>query len=238
MQPNQPYQPPNNPNPNQPPQQSPAGNGAWDFLYTQQPQPPQKKSFFSEYKKLIIVAVSAVIILVGLTVIASLSSSSDKSQNQQLKAATTTVPMTNYNGQYFTLSYPSSLIINIDETLGEPEGWFLQFADSPENSTYTITVEASTEPSAYADGEQAVNEILYDDHITPTNVVTSDVVMAGTQAKKTVGEYTSSTGEQRYVIYATVQSGTRYITAKGTYPKSSQNITDSFDAMLGSIQLK
>lgn len=237
----QPNQQPTYPT-NQPSAQGPSGgNGAWDFLNTPA-EPPKKKSLFARNKKLFIIAVSAIVILVVLAVVAATTApqeSDDSSTNgEKPTLATTSVPLTKYDGQYFSVDYASSLKINIDEALEDPDGWFLHFAEDPEFFTYDIAVQAGDEQPAYENGTDAIEAFLAEEGYTPTNVITPAVVLAGVDSIKTVGEYTDSSGSERYVVYATAQVGDKYVIVNGTYPKDNTDIVDSFDAMIGSIKLK
>ena len=224
-----------------PPAAQPQSNGnPWDFLYSQ-PEVAKKKTFFQEYKKLIIVASSAVILLIILGVVAALSPSQTTEQNgtgSTLQVPTTNVKMNRYEGQYFSAEYPSSLKINIDESLGQPEGWFLHFAEDPEFKAYDIAIQAGQEASGYETGGDAVEAFLAgQEQGPPGNVYTAGAVVAGVDGLKTVGEYSDSEGTERYVIYATAEVNGKNVIVNGTYPKSNQDIVDSIDVLIASIRL-
>lgn len=219
---------------------APAG-GAWDFLNSNQPlPPPQKESIFKRYKMLIIIAAGSLIFLVLVAILAAASPSKNSesgASGDYIAGPTTSVSTNTYDGQYFSMIYAQALRINIDESVVAPPGWFVQFAEEVEPSPYELSLQIGNEPSIYESGEEAVSELL-DPGVEPTNIVTSDITVAGVSAKKTVGEYTGSQGEERYVVYTTAQVGDEYVIVYGTYPKANQEITDSFDAMVGSIRLK
>lgn len=217
----------------------PSNGGAWDFLNSGDPQPPKKESIFKRYKMLIIIAGSSIFLLLLVAILAAASSTGSKTANNDdyIAGPTTSVSTNTYDSEYFSMVYAQALKINIDESVVAPPGWFVQFAEEVEPSPYDIKIQIGNEPSIYESGEEAVSELL-EPGVEPTNVVSSDITVAGVAAKKTVGEYTGTQGEERYVVYTTAQVGSEYVIVSGTYPKANQEITDSFDAMVGSIKLK
>lgn len=224
-------------NANQPGQQLPSkDSGAWDFLNTPA-APPKQPSFFQQQKKLIIIAVLMLLMLVGLAVAAAFSSENSSSNDVSLEGPSTSVPLADYDGEAFRFSHAASLKIDMNEKVEESDGWFVLLSDNIENPSYDIAVETSNNPSIYVDGEEAVNELLPVD-ITAINPVTTDVAFAGVLAKKTVAEYTTPEGLLNNVVYVHAEINGKYLTVSGTYRATNQEITDSFDAMIGSIALK
>jgi hypothetical protein len=226
-----------NPNQNQPNNQIPSIKQPGNWSPLNDPTydlPPPKKSFFSKYKKLIIISSVAVILLVGLAIVESLGSSNSASTN--LEGAKTSVELSNYDGQKFSMSYAKSMNIVIDEPSEDSAEWYLMFGKDIEESDYTVSVYLTEEAPFYADSEEGAREQL-GVGVEPTNLVTSDVVVAGVSTPKTVGEY-SQDGKDYYVAYTDVKIGDQYLSISATYPTDNAEIHDSFDAMVGSIKLK
>ena len=230
MNPNQPSQYPSN---SMPPNRA---DNAWDFLSA--PEPLKPPSLYQKNKKFIWLVgglLGFMLILLIIAVIASPGSDTNGPQNGSLEGPTTEVPTTIYEGEQLSMSYASSLNINIDEAK-EDDGWFINFNDNVDAPSYDLSVDVSFEASPYVDGEDAVREMLEEGQ-EPSNIVTSEVVMAGFTSQKTVAEFSDEVG-QWYLVYATVEAGDRFLTVSGRYQKQLQEITDSFDAMIGSIRLK
>lgn len=219
----------------QPVRQNPNNaNGAWDFLNQQ--APPPKKSFFQQNKKLVLAGAIALIMIVVVGILSVVFP--DNSKNQDLVAgATTDVPMTIYDGQYFSMSYASDMQLNLDEPLTEEDGWFVNFSDNPERPSYDISVFVESEAPSYASGVEAIND-LFGTNATEAEAVTSAVVLAGIEATKTVLDTTNELGQPAKVVYISTELNEKYISAYGVYPVSNQAISDSFDAMVGTITLQ
>ena len=220
---------------NQNPRPQPSPNGAWDFLNT--PEPPQKQSFFKTNRKIIIIVGLVFGLLILLAVIAAASGGGSVKKPSNLEGPTTSVPTTDYNKETLSFKHASVLNVLVDEQNEEGSGWYVLFNEDKDSSDYNILVKTSTSAPIYADGTEAVSELL-DVGVEPTNVVSSDVILAGEHAKKTVGEFTGADGREYYVVYSNAKVGSLYVTVSGTYLKDRQDITDSFDAMIGSIKLK
>ena len=209
--------------------------GDWSPLsnYSNDVPPPQKKSFFSKYKKLIIVSVIAILLLIGMAVVASLSKSKTaKVANKVNVHATTNVPLTFVSNDKFSLDYPKSM--NIISDLSTPDdGWLVVLGQNVARIEIALTKNAPY----YADSEEGLAE-QQALGVEPINVTTTDVVIAGIQTKKSVGEVTGDDGKQLNTVFTSAKVGDKYIVVSGYYPKDNQDINDSFDAMLGSISLK
>lgn len=218
---------PNNPQPN--------SNGAWDFLNT--PEPVKPKSFFQRNKKFILIVGISFGILMLAAVLAVATGGGGTKKISNIEGPSTTVPLSSYDKDALSFQHANELNVALDEQNDGEPGWIILFAEEKDSSDYLISVKTSTEAPIYADGVEAVSELL-DVDVEPKNVVTTDVVLAGQRAQKTVGEFTGEDGREYYVVYTNTQVGEQYVTASGTYLKEKQNITDSFDAMIGSIKLK
>ncbi len=171
-----------------------------------------------------------------VTAVSSNSGTVDQSQSA-LETPVTEVQMTKYSGQYFSVEHASSLKINIDEALTSSNGWFLHFAEDPEYVAYDLAIQVGDEEPQYDNGSLAVEAFLAEQEYTPDNVTTSAAVVAGVDSLKTVGEYTTTDGQERYVVYATAQVEGEYVIVDGTYPKNNSDIAGSFDKMIASIRV-
>lgn len=213
----------------QPGNWSPLGN------YSNDLPPPQKQSFFSKYKKLIIVSIIAVLLLIGMAIAGSLSKSkTPKVANKVNVHATTNVPLTSVSNAKFSLDYPKSL--NIISDLATPDdGWLVVLGQN--NAPPRIEIALTKNAPFYVNSEEGLTE-QQSLGVEPINVITTDVVIAGIQTKKSVGEVTGDDGKQLNTVFTSAKVGDKYIVVSGYYPKDNQDINDSFDAMLGSISLK
>lgn len=190
---------------------------------------------------MIIVASVALVMLVALGIAASLSPSQDQQAAQTAESTenpTTQVPMSEYEGQYMTVEYPSSLQINIDEAMNDPDGWFLHFAEDPDFVKYDIAVQAGDEQPAYDNGSIGLEAFLSEQDYVPNNVVTEGAVVAGVDSLKTTGEFTAANGEEYYGLYASAEVNGKYVIITAAYPKSNEDITNSIDTLIASVRLK
>lgn len=226
--------PENNQNSNQIPSIKQPGN--WSPLNDYSNDiPPPKKSFLSRYKKLIIITAIALVVLIALTIAGATSSPSDKKND--LTGPTTNVELSSYDKQKFSMSYANGLNIAIDEAYEEDSSWYLLFAENTENSPYNLAVYVTKDKPFYSSSEEGLYE-QQDSGVELSNIVTTDVVLAGSNTQKTVGEITDSDGKQLYSVFTSVNIGDQYVLVTAKYPKDNTQINDSFDAMIGSIKLK
>lgn len=229
MNPNQQPQYNNVPSIKQPGNWSPMNDPSYNL-------PPPKKSLFGRYKKLIIIAAVALILLIGVAVLAAVTSTkSDQSQN--LSGATTSVKMTNYDGQKFSMQYPEIANKVADEASDAPDSWFLLLMDQSESPKYKISVLVSSDDPFYADDENAISELV-DNGIKPSSFKSSDVVMAGNKTTKGEAEYTDNNGQNFYARYAHTKIGDKNISVFMYNTTDNTQLNDSFDATVGSIKLK
>lgn len=149
--------------------------------------------------------------------------------------AQTTVELADYDKEVFSMRYPKTLSILTDEALDDQAGWYLSLQQTAESSDYEVSVLLSAVAPEYINGEEAVNELVDEGDLT--NVQTSDVVMAGVRTQRTTAEYTVDE-QQYYIVYAHAQVGDQHIEFTANYDKKRVEITDSMDAVLGSIKLK
>lgn len=210
--------------------------GNWSPLdnYTNDVQPP-KQSFFSRYKKLIIVSIVALVLLIGLAILASLTDSK-KGQNSNIAGSKTSVQMQSYDGRNFSMTYAKGLDI-LPINSANDDGNQLILSDGGDNPSYDISINISTDDPLYASSEDGLKSNLNGEDI-PSNLQTSDVVMAGNSTQKTVGELTDNNGITYYFVYSGVNVGGKFVMLTAKYAKDNSLINDSFDAMLGSIKLK
>ena len=224
-----------NPNQNQPTNNIPSikQSGNWSPLNDPSYDLPPQPSFFKRWKKLIIIVAVSVVFLIGLAITASLTSPSAKYQ----EGPKTSLQLENYDKQFFSMSYPKGLNISIDEGSVDGKSWYLSFAENIENSPYNLSVYSTDQAPFYSSSEEGLLE-QQELGVEVTNVSTSDVVLAGVQTKKSVGQITSSDGKDYYVVFSGTNVGERYVMVTARYLKDNTLIHDSFDAVIGSIKLK
>lgn len=227
MDPNQ-----NQPNNNIPSVKQPGNWNPW-MDFNNDAQPPQKKSFFSKNKKFIIIIASVMVVFLGLIIVASLSDT----KSDRTEGATTTVPLSSYEKDLFSMQYPTGLNILNDEKLEEEAGWYLRLAEDSESSPYYVSVLVTQESPVFGSYEQGLQDQL-DSEVIPNNVITSDVVVAGYQTKKAVGEIQKEDGKEYYVAFTYVEADGKHVIISAEYQKDNSQIHDSFDAMVGSIEIK
>lgn len=227
------------PNQNQPSNQVPSIKqpGNWSPLNdpSYDIQPP-KQTFFSKYKKLVIISVIALVILVGLTIVAAISPPGG-TKGSNLAGPTTNVELTNYDKQKFSMSYAKGLNISIDEAYEEGDSWYLLFAENTENPPYSLAVYVTKDKPFYSSSEEGLYE-QQDAGVELSNIVTTDIILAGSKAQKSVGEIIGGDGRQLYSVFTSVNIGDQYVLVTAKYPKDNSQINDSFDATVGSIKLK
>jgi hypothetical protein len=190
-------------------------------------------------KKILIVAcaiLGALVLLAIIAIVAGNSTSKRGSGDYVMSSAQTSVELIDHDNQVFTMRFPKGLNVLTSEALEEDRiGWFLNLQQSAENSDYDVSVVVSNAAPEYTNGEEAVNELVDEGDLT--NIRTSDVIMAGTNSKKTTADFTKD--EQVYTItYSYAQVGERHIEFTAIYDKKRAEITDSLDVILGSIKLK
>ena len=226
-----------NPNQNQPTNSIPSIKqpGNWSPLqeFSNDSQPP-KQSFFSRYKKLIIITGISLIILVSLTVLGSLMG---EQTDGYIEGPKTTVALSQYDKERFSMSYPNGLNTLIDEVTEDGKGWFLLFSDASENPPYTLSVYLTSQDPLFVSNEEGLAN-QQEEGVTAQNVITNDVALAGATAKKSLGEIKGTDGKDYYVAFSYVQIGENFILVNAKYPKDNKEIHDSFDAVIGSIKLK
>ncbi len=205
----------------------------WSFLNNPS-QPPKPPSLLARYKKLFLFVLVPMIII---TILAVVYSATKKSSS--LPVAQTSVTTTQYDGQYFSMKYPSSLRKDLDEKLeDDSDGWYLSFAEEDYlNSSYKISVKVTNEPPNEEASADILNQVVDQESVQINNLTSSEVNMAGNTTTKYVGDYVSEKGD-RSVFYATTLKDNKYITFSGDYVKTNTDITNSLDAILSSITLK
>lgn len=210
--------------------------GNWSPLdnYTND-MPPPKQSFVARYKKLIIVSAVAVLLLVGLAVLTALTSPK-KASDQNLEGAKTYLETVSYSDSSLSLNYLKGLNILENKDLSSGE-YQLVLAENTDNSPYNISINISEQDPLYPTSADGLNSNIPGD-VQLTNVLTTDVVMAGKQTQKSYGELVGEDGKSYYEVYTGVNINSKFVTVNAEYPKDDKNINDSFDAMLGSIKLK
>lgn len=207
---------------------------AWsaaDLMPAQAPEDPRAKM----RKRILLIAGVSLGFLVFIAVIASLSSSGSKTPkgtNVYVPGPETQIEQSNYDSDVLTLKYPKSLSIAADDPLEEEYGRSLQLIGNDAN----VGIYISGNVPEYEDNDEAIIEVA-PDGVELVNIKTTSALNAGQRSEKITAEYTDA--EKEYVVfYSKGQVGERYVIASGTYLKESKDITDSLDAMLGSIKLK
>ncbi len=204
----------------------------WAFLNSPS-EPPKQPSLFAKYKKLILFMLVPMIII---TILAAIYSFTKK--DSSLPLAQTNVATSQYDGQYFSMNYASSLRKDTDEKLEDgSNGWFLSFAEEDyENTKYKIFVKVSDQPPNEEASQESLNQVV-DEGIELSNITSSEVSLAGDTATKYVGEYTNDIATKN-VFYVTTHKNGKYLTVSGEYNKDNSDISNSLDAMLDSVKLK
>lgn len=193
-------------------------------------------------KRMKIVLISFGVIMTLLVIVAVIAATRGDDQpaaqqQEYIAGPETDVPLTEQDVAKFSMRYPSSLNLAENQELPEENGWFLLLSEEDiENSAYELIVKVSNVEPDYVDGEEAVFEINPVE-ADPYNLQVSDVVTAGTRAKKTTAEFMNG-GVPYVVAYSMVRVGDRYVEVSALYPKDQEEIVRSFDAMIGSIRLK
>lgn len=199
-----------------------------------QPDPAGKR------RKIILIGLGIFAALMLVLVIAAALLGGDNKKTGSNKfitsSAQTSVEMADYDKQALSLRYPKSLNLFTDEPLDGGLGWFLSFSPAEGSENYDISILVSTAEPEYQSGEEAVTELL-DDGLSVNNIQTTDVIVAGTQGKKTATEFVKD--DQAYlIVYSTAHVGDKYVEFTAIYDKKLVDVTDSLDVLLGSIKLK
>lgn len=222
MQPNQPSN--NVPSIKQPGNWSPFDNYTNDI-------PPPKQSFFSKYKKLIIVSAVSIVLLITLAVLASTSDTS----NKYTEGPSTDVTMASLENSTLSMSYPEGMMI-VNNAVDEAGDYGLYIVTNQDSLTGVSVSVMSADP-LYGDATTGLSSNQTSGS-EPTNITESDVVMAGQQTTKAVGDITSEDGKTYKAVYAGVMVGSKFVMVTAEYLPDNSNMADSFDAMIGSIKLK
>lgn len=134
----------------------------------------------------------------------------------------------------FSLTYPKALQKTDDEVFEDQFGGLVSFIDGNDPSEYEIGVLVTDNESEYLSGEDAVVELVEEE---VSNVQTGDVTVAGTPGKISSGEFTRNK-KKWAVVYSHTKVGEYYVEFTAIYNQEIEYITDSINALLGSIKLK